>query len=69
MQTIDVLINKYVEMIEEKEEAHGIAVFEANFFDEINPDWRELDDTELEAMKENNKQAFLNELIEYYNAM
>ena len=28
-----------------------------------------IDYTELEAMKDNNKQEFLNALVEYYNAM
>ena len=69
MQTIDVQINKYIDLIEEKDTAHGITIAEGNFFDEINPDWYELDYTEREAMINNNKQAYLNELVEYYNAM
>ena len=48
---------------------HGITIVEANFFDEINADWRELDYTELDVIKENNKQDYLNELVDYYNAM
>jgi hypothetical protein len=69
MQTIDVLINKYIDLIDEKDDEHGISIAEANFYDEINPDWYELEYTELEAMKDNNKQAYLNALVEYYNAM
>ena len=69
MQTIDVQINKYIDLIEEKDTAHGITIAEGNFYDEINPDWYELDYTELEAMINNNKQAYLNQLVEYYNAM
>ena len=69
MQMIDVQINKYIDLIEEKDQDHGITIAEANFFDEINADWYELDYTELDEIKENNKQAYLNELVEYYNAM
>ena len=69
MQTIDVKINKYIDLIEEKDDEHGITIAEANFYDEINDDWGELDYTELEAMKENNKEEFLYQLVEYYNAM
>jgi hypothetical protein len=67
--TIDSEINKYINLIEEKDDEHGITIAEANFYDEINDDWGELDYTELEAMKDNNKQEFLNALVEYYNAM
>ena len=69
MQTIDVLINKYIDLIEEKDDEHGITIAEANFFDEINANWYELDYTELDEIKDNNKQAYLNELVDYYNAM
>ena len=69
MQMIDVQINKYIDLIEEKDQDHGITIVEANFFDEINADWRELDYTELDVIKENNKQDYLNELVDYYNAM
>ena len=67
--TIQSLINKYIDLIEEKDEEHGITIAEACFFDEMNANWGELDYTELEAMKDNNKQEFLNALVEYYNAM
>ena len=67
--TIQSEINKYVDLIEEKDQDHGITIVEANFFDEINADWRELDYTELDVIKENNKQDYLNELVDYYNAM
>ena len=67
--TIDSEINKYIDLIEEKDQDHGITIAEANFFDEMNADWYELDYTELDEMKDNNKQAYLNELVEYYNAM
>ena len=69
MQTIDVLINKYIDLIDEKDDEHGISIAEANFYDEIDLNWYELEYTELEAMKENNKEAFLYQLVEYYNAM
>ena len=69
MQTIDVQINKYIDLIEEKDDDHGITIAEANFFDEIDLNWYELDYTEREAMINNNKQAYLNELVDYYNAM
>ena len=69
MQMIDVQINEYINLIEEKDDEHGITIAEANFFDEMNADWYELDYTELDEMKDNNKQAYLNELVEYYNAM
>ena len=69
MQMIDVQINKYIDLIEEKDQAHGITIAEANFFDDINANWYELEYTELDVIKENNKQAYLNELVEYYNAM
>ena len=69
MQMIDVQINKYIDLIEEKDQDHGITIAEANFFDEINANWYELDYTELDVIKENNKQAYLNELVDYYNAM
>ena len=69
MQMIDVQINEYINLIEEKDDEHGISIAEANFFDEMNADWYELDYTELDEMKDNNKQAYLNELVEYYNAM
>ena len=69
MQMIDVQINKYIDLIEEKDQDHGITIAEANFFDEINANWYELDYTELDVIKENNKQDYLNELVDYYNAM
>ena len=69
MQTIDVLINKYIDLIEEKDTAHGITIAEGNFFDEIDDNWYELDYTERKALIDNNKQAYLNELVDYYNAM
>ena len=69
MQMIDVQINKYIDLIEEKDDEHGISIAEACFFDEMNANWGELDDTELDAIRDNNKQAYLNELISYYYAM
>ena len=69
MQMIYVQINKYIDLIEEKDQDHGITIAEANFFDEINVDWQELDYTELDEIKENNKQAYLNELVDYYTAI
>ena len=69
MQTIDVLINKYIDLIEEKDQDHGISIAEGNFFDEMNANWYELDDTELDAIRDNNKQAYLDELVSYYYAM
>ena len=69
MQTIDVLINKYIDLIEEKDQDHGISIAEGNFFDEIDLNWYELDYNEREAMINNNKEAYLKELVEYYNAM
>ena len=64
--TIQSMINKYIDLIEEKDQDHGTTIVYANFFDAINPDWRELDYTELDEIEENNKQAFLNELVDYY---
>ena len=66
---IELAINNYIDLIESIDTAHGISIAESNFFDSINNDWRELDYTELDAIKDNNKQAYLNELVDYYNSM
>ena len=67
--TIQSEINKYIDLIESIDQDHGISIAEANFYDSINADWRDLEYTELEAMKDNNEQAYLNELVDYYNSM
>ena len=67
--TIQSEINKYIDLIESIDHDHGISIAEANFYDSINADWRDLEYTELEAMKDNNEQAYLNELVDYYNSM
>ena len=66
---IELAINNYIDLIESIDTDHGISIAESNFFDSINNDWRELDYTELDAIKDNNKQAYLNELVDYYNSM